>query len=72
MRLLQRRDKMNYLKKQRKRCGLKQRELAIELKIDRSTVSKWETAGNKPCINKLAALAKVLRITKDDIIKNCY
>ena len=36
------------LKERRVAAGLRQEDIARELEVDQSTVSKWEQQGNKP------------------------
>lgn len=47
--------------------NLTQEELSKELRIDRSTVAKWETRGVMPRADKLPALAKLFGCQIDDL-----
>lgn len=53
----------------RKRLGLSQGELAERLEVSRQSVSKWETDGAIPDIDKLIKLADAFGITLDELIK---
>ncbi len=53
----------------RKRLGLSQGELAEKLEVSRQSVSKWETDGAVPEIDKLIKLADSFGITIDELIK---
>lgn len=59
------------LRNLRKAVGLKQRDIAAKLKIDRSTVSMWETGAAKPRADKIPNLAKILKCNIDEIFK-CF
>lgn len=52
----------------RKKCGMKQEDLAKELGVDRSSVAKWETGKAMPRAKMLRKIAKVLNCTLDDLL----
>ena len=45
----------------RLRAGLTQEKAAKKLKVDRSTVAKWETGKSLPTTKKLALVAKTYK-----------
>lgn len=51
----------------REDIGMGQSELANRLKVDRTTVVKWETGNALPRTSMLPKLAKVLRCSIDDL-----
>ncbi len=51
----------------RQKKGFRQKDLARELDVDRTTVTKWETGGAVPKTEKLPQLAKVLDCTIDEL-----
>lgn len=53
----------------RKKALLSQEELAGRLGVSRQAVSKWETGESIPDMNNLAALAEVLDVSLDWLIK---
>lgn len=53
----------------RKKCGIKQEELAKEMGVDRSTVAKWETGKSMPKAKMIRKLAEVLNCTLEDLLK---
>lgn len=53
----------------RKKADITQEQLAKKLKIDRSTVAKWETGESMPRADKLPRLAKILGCTVDELLK---
>lgn len=55
------------IKRLRERLGLSQRDLATNLGVDVSTVTKWETGNAAPRVALLPALAKVLQCSIDDL-----
>ena len=57
------------IKQLRKKSSMKQEELAKKLKIDRSTIAKWETGEALPRADKLPALAKIFKCNIDDLFK---
>lgn len=58
---------MRNLKERRKKLNLSQQNLAKQLKVDRSTVAKWET-GTLPRADKLPAIARVLQCSVDELL----
>ena len=56
------------IKQRRIQAGLRQEDLAKELHVDRTTVTKWESGAAAPRADKLAKLAKILRCTIDDLV----
>ncbi len=51
----------------RESAGLTQGELAAELGVDRSAVTKWETGEAMPRASLLPKLAEVLHCSIDDL-----
>ena len=51
----------------RKRAKLKQFELADLLKVERSTIAKWESGAAYPRASQLPELAKALDCTIDEL-----
>ena len=51
----------------RESAGLTQGELASELGVDRSAVTKWETGEAMPRASLLPKLAEVLQCSIDDL-----
>lgn len=60
-------DGMN-LENIRKEKQVTQLKLAKSLKVDQSTVSKWEKGITSPSIQTLKKIAQVLNCTVDDLI----
>ena len=60
-------DHLKGLKAIREAQGLSQGEVACALKIDRSTVTKWETGDAYPRGEILATLADLLHCTIDEL-----
>lgn len=54
----------------RKNNGLSQEQLAEKMKVDRSTVAKWETGEAMPRADKLPILATVLNCSISDLYGN--
>lgn len=52
----------------REKSGLTQRELAVELNIDQSTVSLWEVGKTQPRAKLLPQLAKIFGCTVDELL----
>lgn len=50
---------MNLFAKRRIEANLRQEQAAEALRVDRSTVAKWETGKAKPRAEKLLAVAKL-------------
>jgi len=59
---------MNSIKDKRIKAGIKQREVAKELRIDRSTVTKWERGISKPRADALIKLARLFGCTVDELL----
>lgn len=53
----------------RKAAGITQNELADTLRIDRSTVAKWETGKAYPRAALLPKIAQVLGCTIDELLQ---
>ena len=47
---------------------LSQEEVAKVLGVNRTAVAKWETGANKPRLEKIVGLAKLLRCSVDDLL----
>lgn len=54
---------------QRRTLSMTQQELALKLNVTNKAVSKWETGEGYPDISTLPALAEVLGVTVDDLLK---
>ena len=53
----------------RRANGLSQEELAESLNVSRQSVSKWETDGSIPDLDKMVALSELFGITLDELVK---
>ena len=60
---------MNAVKFYRKKANLSQEQLAEQLGVDRSTVTKWETKENLPRANKLLHIARILGCGVDELLQ---
>ena len=49
--------------------GLTQKDLADKLKVDRSTVAKWELGQSSPRTKLLSELSKIFGCTVDELLK---
>lgn len=47
--------------------GFRQKDLAKELDVDRSTIAKWETGEAVPKTERLPEIARVLSCTIEDL-----
>lgn len=54
---------------QRKKANLSQQQVAIEMGVDRTAVSKWEVGEAFPRADKLPKLAKLFGCTVDDLLR---
>lgn len=59
---------MNNIKQIRTERGMRQEDLAAELKIARSTVAKWETGQANPRFEQLPQIMTVLNCTADELL----
>ena len=57
------------LKSLREKRKLRQSDIAEALKVDRTTVTKWETGKSMPNAAKLLELSKFLKCSVDKILK---
>jgi transcriptional regulator with XRE-family HTH domain len=53
----------------RDKAGLTQQQLADLVGVDKTAVSAWERKLARPDIRHLAAVAKALKVTLDDLIR---
>lgn len=60
---------MSGFKLAREKNGLKQKELAAAINVDRSTIAKWETGASHPRVELLPKIASVLNCTVDDLLR---
>ena len=58
-----------FISAQRKQMSMTQQDLAQKLNITNKAVSKWETGEGYPDISVLPALAQILNVTVDEILK---
>lgn len=58
------------LKEMRNKASLTQQEVADKLKIDRSSVAKWESGEVMPRSDKLKQLSEILGCTVDDLLSD--
>lgn len=58
----------NRIREFRERRDLSQDEVAKVLGVNRTAVVKWETGANKPRLEKIVELAKLLRCSVDDLV----
>lgn len=58
---------MSGIAEMRKRAGMKQQELADILRVDRSTVSKWETGEAFPTGKMIPEVAAALKCEIKDL-----
>ena len=55
---------------ERKRNGWSQEELASQLGVSRQAVSKWESAGSVPDLQRILQLAQLFGVTTDYLLKD--
>ena len=55
------------IKEHRERAGMTQRQLGVEMGVDCSSVTKWETEVALPKARQLPRLAQVLGCSIDDL-----
>ena len=55
---------------ERKRNGWSQEELAERLGVSRQAVSKWESAGSVPDLQKVIQLAELFGVSTDYLLKD--
>jgi transcriptional regulator with XRE-family HTH domain len=51
-----------------KRSGMSQYQLAKQMRIDRSTVTRWMKGQRKPARTQLAVLSKITGIKVEDLL----
>lgn len=59
---------MNNIKNARKRAGLSQKQVALELKVSAPTVSEWENGKKQPTAKNLALLSNLLHTSTDYLL----
>lgn len=52
----------------RDRSGLTQAQLAAHLSVSRAAVAQWETGASDPALEKIALIARALRVTPDFLL----
>ena len=57
------------LKNIRLEKNMSQEQLAKEINVDRSTVTKWETGEAMPRANKLVKLSQIFNCSVDELLK---
>ena len=60
-------EKLQELRKSR---GLTQEELAEQLYVSRTAISKWESGRGYPSIDSLKAIAKYFSVSVDDLLSS--
>jgi len=58
-------EKLQQLRKQR---NLTQEELANELYVSRTAISKWESGRGYPSLDSLRAISKLFSVSIDDLL----
>ena len=53
----------------RKKQGLTQEELGMELQVSRQTISKWESGQSYPDFQRLVMLSDYFNMTLDELVK---
>lgn len=61
---------MNGFARMRVAANLLQEEAAASLRVDRTTISKWETGDAKPRADKLLAIANLYGCNISDLLVN--
>lgn len=59
---------MNKIRMRREAAGMSQSELARQLRLDSSTVNKWESGASVPRLGNLIAMASILRCSVNDLL----
>ena len=54
----------------RKKQGLSQEELGMELQVSRQTISKWETGQSYPDFQRLVMLSDYFGMSLDELVKD--
>ena len=54
----------------RKKQGLSQEELGMELQVSRQTISKWETGQSYPDFQSLVMLSDYFGMSLDELVKD--
>lgn len=54
----------------RKKQGLSQEELGLELQVSRQTISKWEAGQSYPDFQRLVMLSDYFNMTLDELVKD--
>lgn len=54
----------------RKKQGLSQEELGMELQVSRQTISKWESGQSYPDFQRLVMLSDYFNMTLDELVKD--
>ena len=54
----------------RKKQGLSQEELGMELQVSRQTISKWETGQSYPDFQSLVMLSEYFGMSLDELVKD--
>jgi len=60
------------MRKARNQKGISQAQLAFDAGLDRSYISKLETGIYQPSISTLFAIAEVLEVSPDKLVKEVY
>ena len=59
---------LEYLRSSRQDKGISQDYLAVKLGVSSSTISRWESKGKSPCIDKLFKYASLLDFTVQEVL----
>ena len=54
----------------RRRRGLSQEELGMELQVSRQTISKWETSQSYPDFERLVLLSDFFALSLDELVRD--